>query len=124
MDSQIQPPMLHRMLLNVPRDNLRLVKKTDEMWCFGATRHNPPSPPPLLTINKLIEWSRETRKSKFSVVLRPTGLKKTPTNKLPTIVLSHSVIALVCDDHHTLSYFTVVLLFSLHEPTAARSDCG
>ena len=33
--------MLHRMLLNVPRDNRRLVKKTEEMWGFGVTRHNP-----------------------------------------------------------------------------------
>jgi len=31
VDSQIEPTMLHRMLLNVPRDNLRLVKKTEEM---------------------------------------------------------------------------------------------
>ncbi len=32
VDSQIEPPMLHRMLMNVPKDKRKLVKKTGKMW--------------------------------------------------------------------------------------------
>ena len=40
-DSQIVSIMLHKVLLNLPGDKLRLVKKTEELRCFGVKRHNP-----------------------------------------------------------------------------------